>query len=134
MADRAAVEAAYREYWRLAAVFDSRYPESRWRAVLAVVAADPLLSRAVSSARVQHDNGVRVYGQVVPRPTVAPVNGRGQATVRDCADGSHAGQADAATGRRRTVGAARLRVLATVVRGGDGRWRVSDLRFPGGSC
>jgi hypothetical protein len=128
------VVAAYRGYWRLAAVFDSRYPQVRWRTVLSAVAVDPLLSRAVSAARVQHTNGIAVYGQVVPRPTVLAVNGRPRATVRDCADGSHAGQADAATGRHRTVGAARLPVVATVVRGRDGRWRVSDLSFPGGRC
>jgi hypothetical protein len=133
-AEQAAVERAYREFWRLQAVFDSRYPESQWRQVLGRVAVDPELTRSVSGARLQHRQGIRVYGQVYPRPTVLPVNGRALATVRDCADASHAGQAEASTGRPRSVGIARMPLLATLVRGGDGRWRVSDLRFPGGAC
>jgi len=128
------VERAYREFWRLQAVFDSRYPESQWRQVLGRVAVDPELTRSVSGARLQHRQEIRVYGQVYPRPTVLPVTGRTVATVRDCADASHAGQADASTGRPRSVGVARMPVLATVVRAADGRWRVSDLRFPGGTC
>jgi hypothetical protein len=128
------VEGVYRRYWQVEAIFDSRYPQQKWRSVLSAVATEPLLTREVSSARIQHEHGIAVYGQVAPRPTVLPVNGRAQATVRDCADGSHAGQADAVTGKHRTVGVARLPVVATVVRGADGRWRVSDVTFPGGRC
>jgi len=54
--------------------------------------------------------------------------------VRDCQDASHSGQADAATGRARTVGVAHNPVEADLVRGADGHWRVSRISYPGGSC
>jgi hypothetical protein len=133
-ADRAAVEAAYRRFWQLSRTFDQRYPPRRWRQVLAAVAVDPELGLILANAELQRRNGILLYGQVIPRPAVAPVHGGDRATVLDCEDASHAGQADARTGQRKTVGVARNPVVAVLLRGRDGAWRVSSVRFPGGRC
>lgn len=132
--DRAAVEVAYRRYWVLSRVFDQQYPESQWRRVLGEVVAEPHLSLVLARARTQHRDGIKLYGQVIPRPTVLPINGAVVATVRDCQDASRAGQADAVTGRPRTVGVPRNSVLATLHRGPDDAWRMYSIDYPGTKC
>jgi hypothetical protein len=114
--------------------FDQRYPPGRWRQVLGAVAVDPELGLILANAEAQRRNGIILYGQVIPRPAVQSIRGADRATVIDCGDASHAGQADARTGQRKTVGVARNPVVAVLTRGRDGIWRVSTIRFPGGSC
>ncbi len=128
-----AVETAYREFLRLATTF-SRLPESEWRTVLGRVAVDPQLSFAIAVTREQRRNGVTVYGQARARAPKVDVSRGRRAAVRDCADFSRTGQADALTGRPRTVGVVRTPLAVTLLRGGDGRWRVSRVAFPGGRC
>ncbi len=130
----AAVEAAYREFWAVGQTFDRDYPPGRWRQVLARVATDPILSRALSGARLQREHGVVLYGEVILRLRVVSVLPGGAARVADCQDTSRTGQADAKTGKRRTVGVPRTPVSASLVRGADGRWRVSDVKYIGGGC
>jgi hypothetical protein len=129
---RAAVEAAYRQFWSVSWDVDKQ-PASQWRMVLAMVSVDPMLTRLVAGTKAHQQAGIRLYGQVRPRPTVRGIAGN-RATVSDCQDASHAGQADARTGKPKTVGVARSPVEATMLRGADGRWRVSDVRYTGGSC
>jgi len=130
--ERAAVEAAYRRFWAVSWDVDKQ-PTSRWRAVLATVSVDPILTRLYAGTKAHQQAGIRLYGQVRARPTVRRVTGS-RATVGDCQDASQAGQADARTGKPETVGVARSPVEATMLRGADGRWRVSDVRYMGGSC
>ena len=133
-ADRAAVEAAYRDFWVVSWTFDRHYPESQWAGVLGRVAAEPELSLILANTRMQRRHGITLYGRMVPHPTVQPINGAKRATVRDCQDAHLGGQADAKTGRPRTIGVRRNPVTAVLVRGSDGRWRVSGVTYPGGSC
>jgi hypothetical protein len=126
------VEAAYRRFWAVSWDVDKQ-PASRWRAVLASVSVDPELTRLYAGTKAQQQAAIRLYGYVSPRPTVRRVAGD-RATVFDCQDASHAGQADARTGRPKTVGVARTPVGATLLRGSDGVWRVSDVRYTGGGC
>jgi hypothetical protein len=133
-ADRRAVEAAYRRFWLVTWTVDRDHPAADWRTVVATVAVDPELGLVVSGTRQLRLSGLTLYGRPIPHPTVMPVNGGDMARVRDCQDASHSGQADAATGRARTVGVARNLVEAVLVRGADGRWRVSRISYPGGSC
>ena len=132
-ADPVAVETAYRQFLAVAVSF-VRSPESQWRTTLGRVAVDPQLSYAIAVSRMQRRNGITLYGQTSPRAPKVSFTGTQKATVRDCADFSHTGQADARTGRPRTVGVARTPLLVTLLRGGDGRWRVSQVEFPGGRC
>jgi hypothetical protein len=130
--EREAVETAYRRFWAVSWDVDKQ-PAARWRAVLATVAADPELTRLYAGTKAQQQAGIRLYGQVRARPTVRRVAGS-RATVADCQDASQAGQADARTGKPKTVGVARSPVEAAMLRGADGVWRVSDVRYTGGSC
>ena len=132
--DRAAAETAYRAIWPLLAKFDQRYPEAEWTAVLSRVAVDPQLSQAIAVARQQRRTGVRLYGEPRPRAPRVTLNGATRASVADCADFSRYGQADAKTGKPRTVGVARSPVKATLIEGRDGVWRVAEITYPGGTC
>jgi hypothetical protein len=114
--------------------FDQRYPEGDWPRVLSWVAVEPELSLVLASTRQQERIGIKVYGYVIPHPAVQPINGSDRAQVTDCQDASKSGQADAKTARPRTVGVPRNPVTAVLVRGADGRWRVSSIKHPGGSC
>jgi len=125
---------AYREFWVVTDTFDQRYPEREWPRVLGRVAVDPELGLVLASTRQQRRIGIKVYGHVVPHPTVLPINGSNRVRVSDCQDASKSGQADARTGRPRTVGVPRNPVTAVLVRGTDGRWRVSSVDYPGGKC
>ncbi len=132
--DRAAVDSAYRAFWPVLTTFDRRYREAEWKTVVARVAVDPQLSQAIAVARQQRRTGIRLYGQPRPRvPTVSLASGN-RASVADCADFSHYGQADAKTGKPRTVGVARTAVRVTLAKGTDGLWRVADVAYPGGTC
>lgn len=133
-ADPAAVEAAYRAFWPVVATFDRRYPPAQWKSVLGRVAVDPQLSQAVAVATQQRRIGIAVYGQPNPRAPRAAFGPAGRATVSDCIDFSHYGQADAKTGQPKTVGKARTPIRVTLAKGGDGAWRVADVTFPKGGC
>lgn len=132
--DRAAVDSAYRAFWPVLTTFDRKYREADWRRAVARVAVDPQLSQALAVARQQRRIGVRLYGQPRPRvPTVSLVGGN-KASVADCADFSHYGQADAKTGKPRTVGVVRTSVRVSLAKGTDGLWRVANVAYPGGIC
>ena len=130
--ERAAVEAAYRRFWVVSWRLDTN-PEAQWRSVLSAVAADPELTRVLEGTRAQKRRGITRYGAVVPRPTVVAINDA-TAQVRDCQGADKSGQADARTGRRMTVGVARNPLIGALTRGADGRWRITDIRYPGGRC
>lgn len=130
--ERITVDGAYRKFWEVSWDVDKQ-PAARWRALLSTVSVDPELTRLYAGTKAQNTAGIRLYGRVIPRPTILRVAG-GRAEVRDCQDASKAGQADARSGRPKTVGVARAPVTASMVRGSDGVWRVSDVRYTGGSC
>ena len=106
-------------------------PASQWRPVLDQVASGPLVDQLVQRKTADFARGVRLYGQIQPHVTGIRVTG-GQATVLDCQDASHAGQADA-SGTPKTVGIARTSVLGTLTRTESG-WRVERIDYSGGRC
>lgn len=130
---RQAVEAAYTQFWPRSLQVAQK-PEDAWRDALAAVAVDPQLSTTLSGMRQQKAAGLTTYGEVTVRISSVEVAGA-TAKVVDCQDASHAGQADARTGDRKTVGVPRMPVHATLVRDtADGQWKVSQIDFPGGAC
>ncbi len=131
-AERAVIEAAYRRFWTVTATLDT-LPMARWRAALSTVATQPLLSRVYNGIETNYEAGIREYGVVHPRPAVVSVGG-GRASVLDCQDASMAGEIDTDTGLPKTVGHARTPVAATLVRGPDSTWRLSDARYLDGPC
>ncbi len=130
---RQVVEAAYTQFWpRSLAVPNS--PEVTWREEMAALAVDPQLSTTLEAMRRNKLVGVKPYGDVTTRINSVDVRGD-QATVQDCQDGSRSGQADATNGDRKTVGSPRIPIHAKMVRDtADGRWKVSQLHYPGGPC
>lgn len=130
---RQAVEAAYTQFWpRSLAVPNS--PEDAWREEMAALAVDPQLTTTLEAMRRNKLVGVKPYGDVTTRINSVDVRGD-RATVQDCQDGSRSGQADATTGDRKTVGSPRIPIHAQMVRDTtDGRWKVSQLDYPGGPC
>lgn len=131
--DLPAAERAYREFLDVDVSF-ARLPESRWQSELGRVATDPQLSFAIAVSRQQRRNGITLYGRTVPRSPKVTLAGSRKATLRDCADFSHTGQADANTGSPKTVGVARTPLEVTLVKGSDKQWRVSAVEFLGGKC
>jgi hypothetical protein len=131
--DISAAESAYRRFLDVDLSF-ARLPESQWRAELGRVATDPQLSFAIAVSRQQRRNGIALYGRTVPRSPKVTLAGGRKATLRDCADFSHTGQADARTGEPKTVGVARTPLEVTLLKGSDKRWRVSAVEFLGGKC
>jgi len=132
-ADRAAVTAVYGQFWRLVWTLD-RVSAPQRRVVLAQAAVDPALGRAVAAAEVHQREGITLYGQVVPHPTAISFPEANRAMITDCQDAHAAGQADARTGRHKTVGVARSPVKATAVRSTDGAWRIAEATYTGGTC
>jgi hypothetical protein len=126
------VLAAYDRFWLVASTVDSE-PEWRWPALLAAVAADPLLPRLLAGMRGQAAAGIRQFGTVVTRPTVVRLVGA-RASVVDCQDASRSGVADARTGLPSSVGSPRTPVSAVLARDRRGVWRVSEARYLEGPC
>lgn len=133
VSDRDAIEAAYTRFTSLSSDLDRQYPQEQWRQVFGEVATDPALTTVLANITAQREGGVTTYGELIPHVSDVSIDGD-QATLRDCQDGSHAGQADAATGERRTVGVEHAPVVAELVRGEDGMWRVSHVEYIGGEC
>lgn len=130
--DRDAAATAYTEFWsRLNQVPSEQ--ESAWLPALSAVATDPQLTTTVQAIRFQAIAGNTIYGTVVTHITTVDLSGD-QATVHDCQDASHTGQADAKTGKPKTVGVPKNPIIGTVVRGTDDAWKVSRITYPGGTC
>ena len=130
--DPSAVVEAYRRFWVVVLRVEA-LPQSRWPEEFARVAVDPLLTRVYDGLRAEVAAGSRQYGTVVTHPTVVDLRD-GRAAVVDCQDASRSGVADAGTGLPSTVGDPRTPVAATLVRGRDGTWRLSEARYLPGPC
>ncbi|MFD2422697.1 hypothetical protein [Amycolatopsis pigmentata] len=125
--------AAYTQYWPRSAQAPHQ-PEDTWQTALAAVAVEPQLSTTLEAMHRNKSVGLTTYGDVTVRIVSVEITGD-SATVVDCQDASRAGQADAATGDRKTVGVPRMPVHATLARDtSDGRWKVSQLDFSGSAC
>jgi hypothetical protein len=130
--DRSAVVVAYRRFWVVAPRVEA-LPRPQWRRALARVAVDPLLTHVYEGLRAELASGSREYGMVVLHPTVVELRA-GRALILDCQDASRSGVLDIATGLPRTVGDSHTPVAATLVRGRDGAWRLSEARYLPGPC
>lgn len=131
-AGTAEVEQAYRRFWRVAQKVD-REPVQRWRGILETVAGDPLLKQLLDGLLQQRDRGIVQYGEVVPRPTVALLDGE-RASVVDCQDASRSGEVDRSTGEVERIGSARTPVAAVLQRDPRGRWKVTEARYLSEPC
>lgn len=122
----------YERFWQVSRDLPQRPPE-QWRPELQEVAAGPMVEVILGNLAKQRTQGITLYGEVHPRITEVRVEGA-RAVVTDCQDATRSGQADAATGRPRTVGVAHNLVSGTLERGPDGSWRVMRIDYPHGGC
>jgi hypothetical protein len=111
----------------------SQAAASRRPALLAPYATEPELSRLLRGLLATDAAGQRQYGAAIPRARVVSIRGA-TASVADCQNAAGAGLASRTTGERLTRGVVRNPVNATLLRGSDGRWRVSTVEFTKGRC
>jgi hypothetical protein len=103
--------------------------------VLSVVAADPELTRQLAQAHDRSARGVHLYGQVTTHITAIRSADTPPATLTDCLDASHAGQATNNTNQALNTGPAGTRIVATLTRERDfGPWKVTDLQTTPDHC
>jgi hypothetical protein len=76
------IQDAYRHFWQIVQRVDQQ-PQARWRAILATVVTEPLLSQIVDRLQTTVRGGYRQYGSVIPHPEVVQVTA-GRASVLDC--------------------------------------------------
>ena len=102
--------------------------------MLQKVAAEPELTRLLGGIAAAEHVGEVFYGEDLVRPQIIRVTSV-NATLRDCADTSQHGRLKVATGKRVTVGYKNDLAIVTMMRGGDGVWRVATVESkPAGSC
>jgi len=122
---RQQVVAAYTGYWQaLGQALDARNA-ARAQAILAPYAVPSLVSSTVGGYQTLWARNEIQYGAPVPHILSVQVTGAG-AAVHDCADFSHAGVEDAATGEVvGSLGNAHVNMTSTLVLTG-GRWLLSN--------
>jgi hypothetical protein len=122
---RQQVIAAYTGYWQaLGEALDARNA-GRAQAILAPFAAPALIPSLISGFETDWARGEIQYGGPVLHVLSVQITGN-QAAVHDCADFSHAGAQDAATGQVvGSLGSPRVNMISTLVLTG-GRWLLSN--------
>jgi len=128
-ADRAAVEAAWANFWAVGIAINT-YPSAQWPPKVSEVAVDPIKTQLLAQAAKQQRDGVEGFGAVLTRPSWRqPIAGKDTAAMQDCLDGSRAGSVNKKTGKKLAIGSARSSVRAFFVKGGDGKWRVQQVEI-----
>ena len=126
-----AVRSAYASFWDASDRALTAPPE-QVRLILRDYSTGGYLDFQVRQIVLQQGEHRGPWGKVVPHVRAVDVAGS-KATVRDCQDASNAGLADTRTNKLipGTRGPKQRNLRAQLVQGGDGRWRVSDLKqFP----
>jgi hypothetical protein len=121
--------AQYRRFWTesLPAAHDAS-PQDR-KAILATTVMEPALSFIVDGIAEMDRAGEKGYGYPIPVRETIKRHGS-TALTTGCLDSSHAGTADARSGRILTKGPDSEAVLVTLKRSADGIWRVYETGFP----
>jgi len=110
-------------------------PQARAAAMLAPYAAQPYLGHVLAQIAWYQAHDELAWGFLTPHVTSVQIIG-GQAVVRDCQDASNAWLVSTVTGEviPGTIGSPRTYLVAVLVRGGDGRWRLTLLAHVAGPC
>jgi len=129
IADRAAVEKTWDDFWTVA-LGVVRMPDDERKAALAAVAVDPLRTQILNEARDASAKGLDRYGAMTAHPYWQQrVDGQSTAVMGDCQDSSKSGTVETASGQNKTVGVADNNIRATFVRTDDGQWKVQDVYY-----
>ncbi|MGH3284009.1 MAG: hypothetical protein ACRDPD_04885 [Streptosporangiaceae bacterium] len=131
---RAQVIAAYTAYFPASEAAEAAAP-SRAQALLAPYAAQPYLGTVLAQMASYRARYEVASGYVIPHVIRVTVHGR-LATVYDCQDASRATLTNTRTGTITPPlkGSARTYLIASLVLGRDGRWRITSLAHVAVSC
>ncbi len=130
----AQVIAAYTAYFPASKAAEAAAP-SRAQAILAPYAAQPYLRNVLAQMASYRARDEVASGYVTPHVIRVTVSGR-LATVYDCQDASHATLTNTRTGKvtPSLKGSARTYLIAGLVLGKDGRWRITSLAHVAMPC
>lgn len=130
----AQVIAAYTRYFP---ALTAAEPQSgqRAEAALATYAAQPYLGHVLVQMAWYRAHGELAWGYLTPHVTSVQIIGS-QAVVRDCQDASNAWLVSTVTGEAipGSIGSARTYLIALLVRGTGGRWRLTFLAHLAAPC
>ncbi len=127
-----AILAQYRKFFALQTPLINAPAEQR-PSIFTEVAVDPSYSRTLDGVAAAEAAGETFYGEIALNPVIVSVDGR-TAKLRDCQDASRTGRMNKATGTKVTVGRKGDQLLATMVRGDDGVWRMSHAQYQAEPC
>lgn len=127
-----AILAAYREFFARQAEI-SMAPKEQRKALLEPFTTNPALQRVLGGMFAAEEHGEVGYGAPIVNPEVQRVDGD-TATVHDCQDGRKAGREKRDSGKITTRGIKEAKVVATLERGDDGRWRMATIESPDEPC
>jgi hypothetical protein len=130
--DEQQILAQYHRFWTdaLPRAYAATAPQRR--AILAPVTTDPELGVLLRNMSIQDAGGERGYGTQLPLKQSLERSGA-LSLVRGCLNSRNAGVLRAATGKKLTRGPERNPVLVNLKKSADSSWRVSFVKYPGGS-
>jgi hypothetical protein len=131
--DEASILLQYEKFWADLAT-TSKLPADQRREALAKLTVDPQLTSVLKGLQELDRKGHVLYGVNKPRPKVQIAADQKRAVVDDCQDSSAAGTAEAATGKRLTVGKPRNHVVVTMQKGLDGIWKMAFASYTKKPC
>lgn len=127
-----AVASAYTQFVAMLDRADSLPVESR-KQDLATVMVDPQLSRVLRRVDEMKSQNIATYGRIIVHVKRVQFTESG-ATVYDCQDSSGSGLLNSITGKKINRGVEQAHTKALLVKGADGRWRVSKSITVGEGC
>lgn len=130
--DKRAAESAYRNFVAMLDRADSLPSDSREQQ-LAAVMAEPQLSRVLKRIAEMEKQNLTTYGNVIVHIKSVELTEDG-ATVLDCQDTSNAGLINSVTQKKVNRGVKEENSKALLVKGRDGKWRVSKSITLGKGC
>lgn len=129
IADRAAVEAAWANFWTVSDSLADAAENDR-NLIAATISIDPTLTQILEQARQFSADGLAFYGAPALHPYWEQSIGGGvTAVMGDCTDTSQSGTIETSTGKKRTVGVPDDNTRATFTKGADGVWRVREIFY-----
>lgn len=131
-ADAKAAELAYRNFVAMLDRADSLPADSR-KQKLATVMAEPQLSRVLKRISVMKKQHLTTYGNVIVHLTSLQLTADG-ATILDCQDTRNAGLINSVTQKKVNRGVKEDNTKALLIKGNDGKWRVSKSITLGKGC
>ncbi|SDP06159.1 hypothetical protein SAMN04515671_2839 [Nakamurella panacisegetis] len=129
IADRAAIQAVWSQFWDLYVVVRNR-PAATRAALLSPITANPIKQQIIDSGIDFDKNGWATFGSVQHRIYWGPsINGKSPAIMGDCLNTSNYGSMVKSTKKVRSRGVPRGNVHGVFVRGSDGHWRLEQLQL-----